>query len=95
MTSVYRFLIPVVVLLLTGYYVTHSISGFGESMAERTIRDGIESQVRYHMGTIKDGDACSGFKARIGKVINVKATAESTPQLIALSNEARANGCLK
>lgn len=82
-------------MLLTGYYVSHSISSFGESMAEKTVRQGIESQVRYNMGTIKDGEACSGFKARIGKVINVKTTAESTPQLIVLSNEARENDCLK
>jgi hypothetical protein len=95
MKSVYRYLIPGIVLVLTGYYVTHSISSFGESMAEKTVRQGIESQVRYHMGTIKDGEACSDFKTRIGKVINVKTTAESTPQLIALSNEARANDCLK
>lgn len=95
MKSVYRFLIPVVVLLLTGYYVTHSISSFGESMAEKSVSDGITAQVRYHIGTIKDGDACSDFKTRIGKILNIKTTAEATPQLLALSNEARAINCLK
>ncbi len=95
MKIVYRFLFPVVVLIFMGYYVTHSISNMGASMAEKTTRDGIAVQVRYHMGTIKDGDACSDLKTRIGRVLNVETTAEATPQLLALSNEARAKGCLK
>lgn len=91
MNPILRFTIPAVILAVTGHYVSTMFSKADSSMAQRAVQDGIASQVRYHQSTIKDGDACSDFKARIGQV----SSGDYTAQLIALSNEARAAGCLK
>jgi|JI8StandDraft_1071087.scaffolds.fasta_scaffold1031268_1 hypothetical protein len=95
MNIIIRFLFPVVVLLGVGFYVSHNFAGFGESMAQKTVAGGIASQIRYHQGTIKDGETCFDFRERIGKVSSSTTTGEALPQLLALSNEARAAGCLK
>jgi len=91
MNRIVRFAVPIVILVVTGYYVSTMFSKAGSSMAQKAIQDGIAIQVRYHQSTIKDGDACADFKARIGRVSG----GDYTAQLISLSNEARSAGCLK
>lgn len=92
MNPIFRFTVPVLVLAVTGYYVSTMLSSAGNSMAEKSVQAGVASMVRYHQGTIKDGETCADFKVRIGQV---SSPSDYTSQLIALSNEARAASCLK
>ncbi|UCV03060.1 hypothetical protein [Dechloromonas denitrificans] len=95
MNMIIRFFAAVAIVVAIGLFLQHSLSGTGGNMTQKVIQDGIAGQVRYHQGTIKDGDACSDFKVRIGTVASSKTTDEASSQLVALSNEARTNGCLK
>lgn len=89
-----RFLVPVVILIAIGIAVSSQLSSMGGSMAEKTIRDGIASQIRYHQSTVKDEAACVAFRDRMG-VVSVTKTDEALAQLLTLSQEARSAGCLK
>lgn len=92
MNPIFRIAVPVLILGVVGYSISSMLSTAGSSMAEQSVQAGIASQVRYHQGTIKDGESCADFKTRIGQV---SSPSDYAAQLIALSNEARAAGCLK
>jgi archaellum component FlaG (FlaF/FlaG flagellin family) len=95
MSPILRAVITVLIFAAMAWFVSRSITNLGEDMSEKTIKDGNASQIRYHLGIIKDAHECSPFKAKLGAVSADQTTDALRKQLMAINGEARQAGCLR
>jgi hypothetical protein len=95
MSPILRAVIPVLILAAMAWFVQRSVTGIGEDMSEKTIKDGNASQIRYHLGTIKDTPECSPFRTKIGAVSADQTTDARSKQLMTINGEARKADCLR
>ena len=79
-----RIVIPVAILLGLGYFVSQYLVKTGTDMAEKSIKDGIASQVKYHQGIIKDAPECAAIKAKLEPIKAIRNTDEAGKQLMVI-----------
>ncbi len=95
MNPTLRVIVPVAILLAMAYYVNVSINRLGTDMADKTQRDGIQSQIRYHQSTLRDTAQCAAYRTPMDKVANAQTASDAGNRLLAISAEARSKDCLK
>ena len=77
------------------YFVSSSLNNLGGKLADKTVKDAIAGQVRYHQGTLKVTVECSAFKTKFESVNTSATMDEATRLLTSSSADARKAGCLK
>jgi hypothetical protein len=95
MNSVARVVVPVAIFIAMGYFVSHSISEFGNDMTTKTQKEGVAAQVKFHQGTLKVTPECSEFKEKMNTINAAATTDDAGKRLLTISAEARGKGCLK
>lgn len=81
--------------MAVAYYTSTSIKRIGTDMADKTVRDGIQSQITYHQSTLRDTAKCSVYRAPMSEIANAQTASDAGKRLLAISAEARSKDCLR
>jgi len=95
MNATSRVLASIAIFAAMAYFVSTSLNNLGGKLADKTVKDAVAGQIRYHTGTLKVSTECSAFKARIEAINKDAPMDEATKQLMLVSSDARNAGCLK